>query len=45
MVLRLPGPVFFVWIELGDGAHCIISARWTSEREKVLYQAYMDDRL
>jgi uncharacterized DUF497 family protein len=34
-----------VWTEMEDGAHRIISARWASEREKVLYQAYMDDKL
>jgi uncharacterized DUF497 family protein len=45
MVPRLPGPVLFVWTELEDDAHRIISARWASEREEALYQAYMDDRL
>src|SRR5215210_5573754 len=39
------GIILVVWtFRDDDGTVRIISARWASEREQVLYQSYMDER-
>ncbi len=39
------GIVLVVWTERDEETIRIISARWASEREKALFQAYRNDRL
>ncbi|HEV7920368.1 MAG TPA: BrnT family toxin [Thermoanaerobaculia bacterium] len=38
------GLVLIIWTERDEGAVRIISARWATERERVLYRSHMEER-